>query len=120
MEFLATRRQWRALQAAHDYPLTARVGRPRRRPFFHCRLTSRYPAAPVANQRAAGVGHAAYVRSDAIDDGALSTGEFSVAGRSIAGALDRLCAPMQAFELFRAPSRKRQICSWPVYSRWLL
>jgi len=108
MEFLADKDALARIQAATDYPLQRApdgrvVGH-----FFHCRLSSVFqPVFDVSERQV--VGHAAYVRSDANDDGALSPwGIFALATDDpVMVRLDRLCRTLHALNYFSAvPERQ--------------
>src|SRR5258706_155085 len=79
------------IQAATDYPLQRTADGRVVGHFFHCRLSSVFqPVFDISERQVAG--HAAYVRSDANDDGALSPwGIFALAAEDpVLVRLDRL------------------------------
>ena len=107
-EFLADKDASARIQEATDYPLQRApdgrvVGH-----FFHCRLSSVFqPVCDVSERQV--VGHAAYVRSDANDDGALSPwGIFALATDDpVMVRLDRLCRTLHALNYFSSvPERQ--------------
>ena len=103
IDMLADKDALARIQATTDYPLQRAadghiVGR-----FFHCQLSSVFQ--PVFDLSARQVvGHAAYVRSDANDDGALSPwGVFALATEDpVLVRLDRLCRTLHALNYFGA------------------
>ncbi len=103
MEFLADKDALARTQAATDYPLQRAADGRVVGHFFHCRLSSVFqPVIDVSGRQV--VGHAAYVRSDANDDAALSPwGIFSLAADDpVLVRLDRLCRTLHALNYFSA------------------
>jgi len=119
MEFLADKDALARIQAATDYPLQRAADGRVVGHFFHCRLTSVFqPVFDISERQV--VGHAAYVRSDAIDDGALSPwGIFALAAEDpLLVRLDRLCRTLHALNYFGAVP-ERQILFLAVQPRLL-
>ena len=119
MEFLADKDALACIQAATDYPLQRAADGRVVGHFFHCRLTSVFqPVFDISERQV--VGHAAYVRSDAIDDGALSPwGIFALAAEDpLLVRLDRLCRTLHALNYFGAVP-ERQILFLAVQPRLL-
>lgn len=108
MEFLADKDALARIQAATDYPLQRATDGRVVGHFFHCRLSSVFqPVFDVSERQV--VGHAAYVRSDAHDDAALSPwGIFALAADDpLLVRLDRLCRTLHALNYFSAvPDRQ--------------
>jgi EAL domain-containing protein (putative c-di-GMP-specific phosphodiesterase class I) len=108
MEFLADKDALARIQAATDYPLQRAADGRVVGHFFHCRLSSVFqPVFDVSVRQV--VGHAAYVRSDANDDAALSPwGLFALAADDpLLVRLDRLCRTLHALNYFSAvPDRQ--------------
>ncbi|HKB81992.1 MAG TPA: EAL domain-containing protein, partial [Burkholderiales bacterium] len=103
MEFLADKDALARIQAATDYPLQRAVDGRVVGHSFHCRLSSVFqPVIDVSGRQV--VGHAAYVRSDANDDAALSPrGIFALAvDDPVLVRLDRLCRTLHALNYFSA------------------
>ena len=119
MEFLADKDALARIQAATDYPLQRAADGRVVGHFFHCRLSSVFqPVFDVSERQV--VGHAAYVRSDANDDGALSPwGIFALAAEDpLLVRLDRLCRTLHALNYFGAIP-ERQILFLAVQPRLL-
>ena len=103
MEFLADKDALARIQAATDYPLQRAADGRVVGHFFHCRLSSVFqPVIDVSGRRV--VGHAAYVRSHANEDAALSPwGIFALAADDpVLVRLDRLCRTLHALNYFSA------------------
>ena len=109
MEIFSDKDALARIQAATDYPLQRSgdgrvVGH-----FSHCCLSSVFqPVFDVSERQV--VGHAAYVQSDANDDGALSPwGIFALATDDpVLVRLDRLCRTLHALNYFGAvPERQK-------------
>ena len=110
MEFLADKDALARIQEANDYPLQrAQDGRVVGH-FFHCRLSSVFqPAFDVIDRQV--VGHSAYVRTDATDDGGLSPwGVFALATDDpVVVRLDRLCRTLHALNYFSAVAQRQTL-----------
>jgi EAL domain-containing protein (putative c-di-GMP-specific phosphodiesterase class I) len=119
MEFLADKDALARIQAATDYPLQRAADGRVVGHFFHCRLSSLFqPVFDISERQV--VGHAAYVRSDANDDGALSPwGIFALATEDpLLVRLDRLCRTLHALNYFGSVP-ERQILFLEVQPRLL-
>lgn len=98
------------IQAATDYPLQRAADGRVVGHFFHCRLSSVFqPVFDISERQVAG--HAAYVRSDANDDGALSPwGIFALAAEDpVLVRLDRLCRTLHALNYFGAVPERQSL-----------
>ncbi len=110
MKFLADKDALARIQAATDYPLQRAADGRIAGHFFHCRLSSVFqPVFDVSARQV--VGHAAYVRSDANDDGALSPwGIFALAAEDpVLVRLDRLCRTLHALNYFGAVPERQSL-----------
>lgn len=110
MEFLADKDALARIQAATDYPLQRAADGRVVGHFFHCRLSSVFqPVFDVSERQVAG--HAAYVRSDVTDDGALSPwGIFALATDDpVMVRLDRLCRTLHALNYFSAVPERQSL-----------
>jgi EAL domain-containing protein (putative c-di-GMP-specific phosphodiesterase class I) len=110
MTFLADKNALARIQAATDYPLQRATDGSVVGHFFHCRLSSVFQ--PVFDLSARQVvGHAAYVRSDANDDAALSPwGVFALAADDpVLVRLDRLCRTLHALNYFSAVPKRQSL-----------
>jgi EAL domain-containing protein (putative c-di-GMP-specific phosphodiesterase class I) len=110
MEFLADKDALVRIQAATDYPLQRAADGRVVGHFFHCRLSSVFQPVFEVSERQI-VGHAAYVRSDADDDGALSPwGIFALAADDpLLVRLDRLCRTLHALNYFSAVPERQNL-----------
>lgn len=101
MGILADKDALARIQAATDYPLQRAADGRVVGHFFHCRLSSVFqPVFDVSERQV--VGHAAYVRSEANGDDALSPwGIFALAAEDpVLVRLDRLCRTLHALNYF--------------------
>ncbi len=110
MEILSDKDALARIQAATDYPLQRAADGRIVGHFFHCRLSSAFQPVFDINERQV-VGHAAYVRSDANDDGALSPwGIFALAAEDpVLVRLDRLCRTLHALNYFGAVPERQNL-----------
>ena len=119
MEFGSDSDALARIQAATDYPLQRAADGRVVGHFFHCRLSSLFqPVFDVSERQV--LGHAAYVHSDANDDGATSAwGVFALATEDpLLVRLDRLCRTLHALNYFGSV-RERQILFLAVQPRLL-
>lgn len=110
MGILADKDALARIQAATDYPLQRAADGRVVGHFFHCRLSSVFqPVFDVSERQV--VGHAAYVRSEANDVGALSPwGIFALAADDpLLVRLDRLCRTLHALNYFSAVPERQNL-----------
>ena len=110
MDVLADKDALARIQATTDYPLQRAADSKVVGHFFHCRLSSVFqPLFDVSERQV--VGHAAYVRSDASEDGALSPwGIFALAvDDPVLVRLDRLCRTLHALNYFGSVPERQNL-----------